>query len=193
MVAGNLLPIEPQKKQKLYQMKKSFTIILISISVFAFAQVAIGKDSVTNTSVSLEFGDDTTEKKGIVMPWVTSAASVTGAVNGTIIYDISDKKVKYLKNGTWFDLSVDTGNVVTTDQDSLNELASAKAAIGKDAATDSTPGILVLTDTDKAMILPKVATPHLNIKNPAAGMMVYDKTNRQLAIFNGTNWTFWKP
>ena len=193
MVAGNLLPIEPQKKQKLYHMKKSLTLILISISVFAFAQVAIGKDSVTNTSVSLEFGDDTTEKKGIVMPWVTSAASVTGAVNGTIIYDISDKKVKYLKNGTWFDLSIDTGNVVTTDQDSLNELASAKAAIGKDAATDSTPGILVLTDTDKAMILPKVATPHLNIKNPAAGMMVYDKTNRQLAIFNGTNWTFWKP
>ena len=193
MVAGNLLPIEPQKKQKLYHMKKSLTLILISISVFAFAQVAIGKDSVTNTSVSLEFGDDTTEKKGIVMPWVTSAASVTGAVNGTIIYDISDKKVKYLKNGTWFDLSVDTGNVVTTDQDSLNELANAKAAIGKDAATDSTPGILVLTDTDKAMILPKVATPHLNIKNPAAGMMVYDKTNRQLAIFNGTNWTFWKP
>lgn len=194
MVAGNLLPIEPQKKQKLYHMKKSLTLILISISVFAFAQVAIGKDSVTNTSVSLEFGDDTTEKKGIVMPWVTSAASVTGAVNGTIIYDIFDKKVKYLKNGTWFDLSVDTtGSVVTTDQDSLNELASAKAAIGKDAATDSTPGILVLTDTDKAMILPKVATPHLNIKNPAAGMMVYDKTNRQLAIFNGTNWTFWKP
>lgn len=170
-------------------MKKSFTIILISISVFSFAQVAIGKDSVTNTSVSLEFGDDTTEKKGIVMPWVTSAASVSGAVNGTIIYDISDKKVKYLKNGTWFDLSVDTGNVVTTDQDS----ASAKAAIGKDAATDSTLGILVLADTDKAMILPKVATPHLNIKNPAAGMMVYDKTNKQLAIFNGTNWTFWKP
>ena len=91
-------------------------------------------------------------------------------------------------------MSVDTnGTAITTLQDSKTELTSAKAAIGKDGATDTTPGILVLTDTDKAMILPKVAEPHLNIKNPAAGMLVYDTTNRQLAVFNGKNWSFWKP
>ena len=56
-----------------------------------------------------------------------------------------------------------------------------------------TPGILVLADTDKAMVLPKVASPHLNIVNPAAGMMVYDTTSKQLAVFNGTVWSFWKP
>ena len=35
---------------------------------------------------------------------------------------------------------------------------------------------MVLADTNKAMVLPKVASPHLNIVNPAPGMMVYDTT-----------------
>ena len=172
-------------------MKKSFIIIFSSLATCLFSQVAIGKPSVTNTSVSLEFG---AENRGLLLPWVTSAASVTGAVDGTIIYDITDKKVKYLKAGSWFDLSIDTTGVVnTTLQDSLTEKSTAKAAIGKDGATDTTPGILVLTDSDKAMILPKVASPHLNIINPSAGMLVYDTLAHQLAVFNGTVWSFWKP
>ena len=172
-------------------MKKSFIIIFSSLATCLFSQVAIGKPSVTNTSVSLEFG---AENRGLLLPWVTSATSVTGAVDGTIIYDITDKKAKYLKAGSWFDLTIDTtGTVDTTLQDSLVEKPNAKAAIGKDAATDTTSGILVLTDKDKAMILPKVASPHLNIINPSAGMMVYDTTAHQLAVFNGTVWSFWKP
>ncbi len=157
----------------------------------AIAQVTIGKTSVSNSSVSLEFGNG---NKGVILPWVTSASSVLLAVDGTIIFDTTDKKVKYMKNGNWFDLSVDnTGVVDTSLQDSKKELASAKVAIGLNGATDTTIGILVLTDTDKAMVLPKVASPHLNIINPSAGMMVYDTTAHQLAVFNGTVWSFWKP
>ena len=66
-------------------------------------------------------------------------------------------------------------------------------AIGANPTLDSAPGILVLTDTNKAMILPKVASPHLNIINPSAGMMAYDTVKRQLAVFNGTVWSFYKP
>jgi hypothetical protein len=55
----------------------------------------------------------------------------------------------------------------------------------------SVSGILVLEDANKAMILPKVASPHLNIISPAAGMMVYDTQKKQLAVFNGTVWSFW--
>ncbi|MDP9956379.1 hypothetical protein J2X97_002016 [Epilithonimonas hungarica] len=172
-------------------MKQTFIFILTVLSVCAFAQVAIGKDSVTNNSVSLEFG---TGSKGIVLPWVTSSAGVSGVVDGTIIYDITDHKVKYRKLGSWFDLSVDkNGAADTTLQDTQTENPSAKTAIGANGATDATPGILVLTDSDKAMVLPKVANPHLMIKNPASGMMVYDTANRQLAVFNGAVWTFWKP
>ena len=173
---------------------KIFTLMCVAISSFALSQIGIGKSTLTNTSVSLEFGPDTTEKKGIVLPWVTSSTSVSGSVDGTIIYDTTDYKVKYKKSGTWFDLSVDTnGTAITTLQNSKTELSNAKVVIGKNSATDTTPGILVLSDADKAMILPKVYEPHLNIKNPTAGTMVYDTKNRQLALFNGTNWSFWKP
>ena len=53
--------------------------------------------------------------------------------------------------------------------------------------------ILVLEDANKAMVLPTVPNPHVNIVNPEPGMMVYDTTAKQLAVFNGTVWSFWKP
>lgn len=40
------------------------------------------------------------------------------------------------------------------------------------------------------MILPKVASPHLNIINPAPGVMVYDTTNKQLAVLMGRHGLF---
>lgn len=177
--------------KNLIKMKNTFIILSTFIAICTYSQVAIGKDSVTNTSVSLEFGN---ENKGLLLPWVTSENSVAGAVDGTIIYDISDKKVKYRRAGNWFDLSLDTtGTVDTSLQNSKVENNTAKAVIGKNGLNDTTPGILVLSDTDKAMILPKVASPHLNISNPASGMLVYDTDARQLAVFNGTVWSFWKP
>lgn len=170
-------------------MKKTFIILFSILATCAFSQVAIGKPTVTNSSVSLEFG---AENRGLLLPWVSSEGDVSNAVDGTLIYDTTDKKIKYLKAGSWFSLS-NTGAVDTSLQDSLIEKPSAKVAIGKDVATDDTSGILVLTDTDKAMILPKVASPHLNIINPSAGMIVYDTVKHQLAIFNGDKWSFWKP
>ena len=172
-------------------MKNIFLTLSILISACASAQVAIGKASVSSPSVSLEFYDGVDNARGIVLPWVTSTADVSGVVNGTLVYNTADKKtyVKYASG--WKDLSVDASGVVdTTLQDSISDLAEAKVSIG---TPTSTPGILVLEDTDKAMVLPKVASPHLTIVNPAAGMMVYDTTSKQLAVFNGTVWTFWKP
>jgi hypothetical protein len=162
----------------------SFTLLCI---IPANAQVAIGKASVTNPSVSLEFAN--TENRGLLLPYVENNNGISE--NGTIIYDIADKKVKYLKSGSWFDLSVDTtGNADLSIQTAKAEKTEAKVSIGTPTSTD---GILVLEDSNKAMILPKVASPHLNVINPAAGMMVYDTTAHQLAIYNGTVWSFWKP
>lgn len=164
--------------------------MLLFIAPTLKSQVAIGKQNVTNTSVSLEFAD--TENRGIILPYIEDKSSITE--NGTIIYDVSDYKIKYLKNNAWFDLSIDnTGAADLSPQVSKAELPGAKTTIGNDAAADTTPGILVLADNNKAMILPKVAEPHLNIIDPSAGMMVYDTVNRQLAVYNGTVWSFWKP
>jgi len=165
------------------------TTILFAAVTVAKSQVAIGKTAVTNPSVSLEFTD--TEKKGLILPYIENKSAITE--NGSVIYDNSDHKVKYLKDNSWFDLSVDTtGKSDITIQTPKTELSTAKTTIGTNTTMDSN-GILVLSDANKAMILPRVADPHLNIINPAAGMMVYDTNKKQLAVYNGTVWSFWKP
>jgi hypothetical protein len=210
-------------------MKKSITVLSILYTTTIFAQVAIGKKATTaGSDISLEFYDSLDNVKGIVIPWVSTIPdtpvvynSTTGSgyrgmqgtiVDGTIIFDLSDKKMKYRKAGAWFDLTGDptfpltvkdkSNNDITFTQfnsidsslqDEKKESNSAKVTIGINGESDTTSGILVLTDTNKAMVLPKVANPHLNLMNPTPGMMVYDTTNRQLAVYNGTIWSFWKP
>ncbi|CAA7197331.1 hypothetical protein [Chryseobacterium potabilaquae] len=172
------------KKRTITLIAALFTIVL------AKSQVAIGKQSVSNSSVSLEFSN--TENRGMILPYVEDKSGITE--NGTIIFDTTDNKVKYLKDNNWFDLSVDTtGTVDLSIQTPKTENTNAKTVIGNDGATNTTNGILVLSDVDKAMILPKLASPHLNIINPSPGMMAYDTVAHQLAIFNGTVWSFWKP
>ena len=192
-------------------MKNIFITLSIFLSTCAFAQVAIGKASV-NPSVSLEFYDNADNVRGIILPWVdgvsNTAPFITNSpiteivVNGTLVYDTSDKKVKVKYTTGWRDLSKDaTGTTVDpltsvdglTLQNSITDLDNAKVQIGGNPDTDTTPGILVLADTNKAMVLPKVDSPHLKIVNPAPGMMVYDTAKKQLAVFNGTVWSFWKP
>ncbi|MGC5744020.1 hypothetical protein [Chryseobacterium sp. NFX27] len=157
------------------------------------AQIGISTESVSNGSVSLEFGDN--ENKGLLLPYVTDKTGITE--NGTVLFDTTDHKVKYLKDtNTWFDLSVDSSGTADLSIQAADreEQPGAKVCISTSAGgTDTTKGILVLADTDKAMILPKVASPHLNIINPSAGMLVYDTVKRHLAVYNGTVWTFWKP
>lgn len=163
------------------------TLLFLSLHEEVKGQVSIGKTSVSNNSVSLEFSNS--ENRGVVLPYVSDKSGITE--NGTLIYDASDFKVKYLKSGSWFDLSVDgSGTADLSIQASRQEQLSAKTSIGTPSSTN---GVLVLEDTTKAMILPKVASPYLTIINPAAGMMVYDTTARQLAVYNGTVWSFWKP
>ncbi|RKT01745.1 hypothetical protein [Chryseobacterium defluvii] len=171
--------------------------ILTSITLLGFAfcnsQVIINKDTnqqLSSTSVLLEFGS---QPKGLLLPWIMGISNTAGAVPGTIVFDTSDKKVKFLKGGSssiWTDLSIDnTGIVDTSLQNSLNDNVTAKTIIGANAS--SAPGILVLESSNKAMVLPKVASPHLNIINPSPGMIVYDTTKKQLAVFNGNVWAFW--
>jgi len=169
------------------------------VSFTCFSQVAIGKTSVTNNQVSLEFGNS--ENRGLILPWVKvnpSTNTIPDMVDGMVIFDPSDAKVKVVVAGTWQELSAadptGTGTIAvdTSLQDSKTEVPSAMVRIGNTVNPDLN-GILVLSDTNKAMILPKVASPHLNIVNPAPGLVVYDTTAHQVAVFNGQAWSFWGP
>lgn len=195
-------------------MKKYIAVFAVIISGVMKSQVTIGKtenaSSPVNASVSLEFGNATGGVKGLVLPWVTSATAVTGSpatvpapALGTLIFDSSDQKVKYRRivggNTVWDDLSVGAQTPVSPSQpDSNDENTSAKVLVGGVAATDVTRGVLVLADTNKAMVLPRVSSV-ADIVNPSAGMMVYvtgtsngtGANANQMAVFNGREWTFW--
>ena len=199
------MKINNHLKEKIMK-TKYFSILSVMIASLSFAQVAIGKSNISNTSVSLEFGAG---NKGIILPWATNAAGVSlspiaNAKGGAFILDVNDRKVKISKNnGTWFDLTVHNlekpatgGNTAIDNSLQTNaafpEKTDAKTMIGGNPTTDSTPGILVLADTNKAMIPPLVTDPATNIKNPAPGMMVYDSAKKLLAVYNGTVWSYWR-
>ena len=177
-------------------MQKYILAATVLFSVLGIkAQVIIDKDlnqNISSPSVLLEFG---TSNKGLLLPWVTTTGGVTAAVPGTMVYNIAEKNVKYLKGGSgggWIDLSIETnGEVNTALQNPLTDAANATTIIGSNST--SAPGILVLESATKALVLPKVADPHLNILYPEAGMMVYDTNKKIFAVYNGTVWTFWKP
>ncbi|MFB9078942.1 hypothetical protein ACFFLS_10415 [Flavobacterium procerum] len=60
------------------------------------------------------------------------------------------------------------------------------------AQSSDVDGVLVLESSNKALILPKVVSPHLNIIKPMAGTICYDTVKKLLCVYNGTEWTFWK-
>lgn len=172
-------------------MRRIVILTLMFISGLAYSQIAIGRDNISSKSVSLEFGEG---NRGLILPWVTSENAVENAVQGTLIFDTTDKKVKVKKEDGWKDLTVSTsGQVDTSLQSNLKEYSDAGVMIGSTVSNSNAKGILVLSDKDKAMVLPKVANPHRNIVQPAAGMIVYDTVQKQLAVFNGKEWTFWEP
>lgn len=175
------------KTNKMKHILSIISLTLLSSAMSGQVIIGEGKTDVSSPSISLEFG---TENKGLVLPWVNSANSVTKAVNGTLVLDTSDKKVKIKLNTGWKDLSrASTSPLDTSLQDGLTDNESAKVSIGNPT---NTPGILVLEDNNKAMQLPMVASPHLNIANPTSGMIVYDTTSKLVCIFNGAEWSFWK-
>ena len=167
-------------------------LIYLLLVVFLFsnnivkAQVAIGKQSISSESVSLEFGS---ENRGLILPWVTNKDNVTEVVPGTFVFDSSDSKTKVKLANSWMILHLlTTGTVDTTLQDSETEQNTAKVSIG--TPTD-TKGILVLEDDDKAMILPKVESPQQNILEPEPGTIVFDTKTQLFAVYNGAYWEFW--
>lgn len=165
-------------------MKK--TIIIFTTILFVGitkAQVAIGKDEITNSSVLLEFGN---EAKGIILPAVDEAPD---AVDGTFILDNTIKSVRVMQNGDWTDLT-------KLGAAAENPFSNAGTDVGEGviigAESSGKPGVLVLESATQALVLPKVNEPELNVLSPVAGTIVYDTASSMLAVYDGQNWSFWK-
>ena len=170
-------------------MKNILIALSLLFSTIIFGQVIIGNGKLrpSSSSVSLEFGN---ENKGILLPAVDSESAVNQAVPGTLIFDALDKKVKLRLSNSWKDMSIVSNGKMYPTPAFISEAKAAKVTIG--STVSSTAGILVLEDTNKAMILPTVKT-YADIINPSAGMMVYLSGVNQVAFYNGSVWTFWQP
>ena len=168
---------------------KIIALLGILAGNFAFSQMAIGKPSVANSSVLLDFG---TDPKGIILPSVNAAP---GAVGGTFVFNTTADAVQVWEGnnnggaGGWTNLTI-AGDAVS--HSFVNSGSDTGEGVIMGANSSTKPGILVLESTDKALVLPQVASPHLNIRGAIAGTMVYDTDADMIAIYDGANWNYWK-
>ncbi len=167
--------------------KLIFSFIILGTAVTATAQVAIGKNNVTGTSTLLDFESNF---RGIILPAVsmTDVPALNENNNGTFLFDLDTQTVQMFENESWVPLS-DEGDASAITVNPSAETGEG-AIIG--AETTDAVGVLVLEASDKAMILPKVADPHLTVKSPYPGMICYDTASRTIAVFDGAVWNYWK-
>lgn len=184
-------------------MKKIYSLMFLGLGfVLTQAQLAIGKEQVDGAGI-LDFATGTT--KGILLPIVTQLPNQPA--NGTFImnHDVSDAnylKVMVFENNQWKTLSeqgtistiTENGQNLTTPyefNESQNE--GEGVVIGENLLQEEIPsGVLVLESSNKALILPKVEDPHLHVKSPRAGTILYDTTTKSLVVFDGNVWNFWQ-
>ncbi len=159
-----------------------YTLLLFNISINA--QVAIEKTSVDGSSI-LDFKSGTT--KGIILPALSSIP--VSPNNGFLAFYKVDARVYMYQNNTWVPLTEGNGNASAITNNASSEIGNG-AIIG--ATTSSATGVLVLESSNKALTLPKVDRPHLNVKGPYPGMICYDTASNTIAVFDGSYWNFWK-
>lgn len=175
-------------------MKKLLVLSVLFFTVnIVFSQVIFGNSVGTaadKTSVLMEFAK--TENRGLILPYVTDKSGTFAP--GSIILNATTAnaaKVEFYDGANWNDLSFNTANISSFlgMQPVAKENPDAKVIVGNDIS--SADGIMVLESATKAMVLPTVNS-YSDIVDPAPGMMVLQNngTEKVLAFYNGSKWTF---
>lgn len=168
---------------------------LIAFTLTANAQQGVGIEidfdngGTIGESALLDFPDSAT--KGILLPNTTNTNDA-GATPGTILFDLTDDKVKYHDNTGWKDMTASSSTDITAAYDlaANAELSSKGVKIEDGSLNETLDGALSLSSSTRALALPKVnGVEHL--PGPKAGMMCFDTSRNSLAVFNGKVWTFW--
>ncbi len=167
------------------KMKNTILLIGFLMTAFTNAQVAISKETVDGDGI-LDFASNTTN--GIMLPIVQTLPN--DAVAGTLLMDKNDKILKMKDASGWIALS-DAGSISNVTFNANSEVSGPNRVIIGSPVT-SVPGVLVLESASKALILPKVANPHINVKSPYPGMMCYDTVSKTMAVYDGLKWSYWK-
>lgn len=168
--------------------KQTYSILFLFLTLIVKAQIGINTEMPRSAAAILDFKQDPNNTTGMVLPIVDNTA--TNMVAGTLLLDKSDKRIKYKTRDEWVSLSYVEGNL---DKHIPNLSPDTKQStyIG-DAPNLAVQGVLVLESTNKAMILPHVKDPIINVKNPYPGMICYDPTTKALFLYDGRYWNIWR-
>lgn len=179
-------------------MKKAITLLYILLATIAYAQVAIGKTSLSGSGSLMEFSGntssnqltdiETTNTKGLILPAVISTPSTVNSQNGTLVFDRQSKKNRFYENNLWKDMS-DEGSSSDMVPMTGSEVGNG-VIIG--AKSSAAKGVLIFESPNKALVLPHIKNPHLSVQNPYQGMICYDTVSNSIAVYDGINWSYWK-
>lgn len=168
--------------------KISFLSLFLFSTVCLWSQIGINSNIRSSNSVLLEFNNHSNNNMGITLPVVDTTS--TQMVMGTILFDKSDSRIKYKDDKEWVSLSYVEGDLERYIGNNSND-TQRKIVIG-DNNNSATPGLLVLESQNKAMVLPHVINPMVNVKNPYPGMICYDPTIKAMYLFDGRYWNIWR-
>lgn len=152
------------------------------------AQLLVNTELPHSPAVILDFNQDPNNAMGLVLPIVNEITQ--NMVNGTMLFDKSDRRVKYKKKGKWVSLSYVDGILDNHIENPSVDIESS-TYVGEDINL-AVKGVLVLESENKAMVLPHVKDPLINVKNPYPGMICYDPTTKAMFLYDGRYWNIWR-
>ena len=206
-----------KKRAMISWLKGIFALsIIMLITVNANGQIKVGSNAPIPNSVIFQLGDSDgiNNRKGIILPSIfTSLSGLTvdnssnNVNNGTIVFDVNDKNIKIFQEGKWISLTTSGSNNKIIEKFSVTNLNDLETKANLNENTESigvilgngtslqpeTKGALIISgDGTQAMMLPHIFQPHINVENPHPGFICYDTEKGTLAMFNGTEWHYWK-
>lgn len=158
--------------------------MLLCINLLS-GQVAIGNNA-TFVSAQGVF-DLSNQNSPLILPNISSRPG--NAVEGTLIFDNSSRKIVYKSDAAWRELTLNAGIKNTPTATLLSVPEPDGVTIG--STISSVPGVLVLEVTDKALVLPRLSNPQ-NISLPSSGSIIFDSDRKMIAVYNGIEWSFWE-
>lgn len=146
--------------------------------VFSLFCTIINAQSTDDSSVLLEFGKSEENSLGLVLPSISEDEALK--IDGNLFYDLDNKDIKAFVNGSWLNL---------TDN---NQNENFKSDLVETDNKNNYGGVLFFASRKKAISLPKIFEPHINVYNPYPGLICYDTKSNMLAVFDGELWHYWK-
>ncbi|NML59385.1 hypothetical protein [Chryseobacterium cheonjiense] len=162
-------------------MKNIIILATLALAGWFHAQVAIGKTTLTNSSVALEFGTDV---RGIRLPVVTDVSAMTGT-NGSMVFDAATGSFRFYANNVWSTATAggQTGGAPTGADTGNGVIIGANSS--------SATGALIIESSDKALVLPRAVLIDQRTITGVKGLAMWDSAMKAVVVYDGAKWNYY--